>query len=288
MTLKRKTALVYSLASVLGVFGLVGMLDALSPNTFGTAKAASFVDDESVLDAATTRRLTSDQYKRTIEDVFGSTISLGGRFEPELRVDGLHEVGAALVSVSPTGMEQYDAMARTIAEQVVDEKHRDLLLPCKPQSVQEPDDACVSEFVSKVGRFLFRRPLTEGEHLAYVAAARDATQTLNDFYKGLSLSLGAMLSSPQFLFRHETLERDPEVPGAYRLDSYSRASRLSFFLWNAGPDLALLEAAEKGELYSDDGVRRQVERMLASPRAREGVRAFFADMLHFDDLETLT
>src|SRR5690606_31969252 len=101
-------------------------------------------------------------------------------------------------------------------------------------------------------------------------------------------SLAAMLASPQFLFRQERLEPDPEHPGQYRLDPFSKAARLSFFLWNAAPDLQLLEAAEQGELNTRRGLERQVERLLSSPRLESGVRAFFADMLEFSEFETLT
>lgn len=275
----------YTLAGTLGALTVIGAPAVLSTKGFDAAFAASEI---SSVNSVATRRLTSDQYKNIIDDVFGPTIRLGGRFEPEVRVDGLFEVGASLVSVSPAGMEQYDAMARTIASQVVDEEHRDLLVSCSPQSVTAPDDACASEFLSGVGRLLFRRPLKSAEQRAYVSAARDAAETLDDFYAGLSLSLGAMLTSPQFLFRHEMLEPDPLRPGEFRLDAYSRASRLSFFLWNAGPDLPLLAAAENGNLYKSEGLDQHVERMLASARLRDGVRAFFADMLHFDGLDTLT
>ena len=81
----------------------------------------------------------------------------------------------------------------------------------------------------------------------------------------------------------DTAEPDPARPGHERLDAYSFASRLSLFLWNAAPDEALLKAAESGELQTDQGRARMVDRMLASPRLETGVRAFFDDMFGFDD-----
>jgi hypothetical protein len=76
--------------------------------------------------------------------------------------------------------------------------------------------------------------------------------------------------------------------GAQVLDGYSRAAQLSFFLWNSGPDLLLLEAAEKGALDTPRGLAREVERMMASPRLEAGVRAFFIDNFGFDKIATLT
>ncbi|MCB1844710.1 MAG: DUF1588 domain-containing protein, partial [Halioglobus sp.] len=53
-------------------------------------------------------------------------------------------------------------------------------------------------------------------------------------------------------------------------------------------DEALLAAAGNGELHTRDGLRRQVERLLASPRLETGMRALFADMLRFDTFPELT
>ena len=234
-----------------------------------------------------TRRLSPDQYRQIVEDVFGSDIKLGGRFEPDIRMGGLLAVGAGHISVTATGLEQYDSMARTVATQVVDERHRDTLIPCKPAALVEPDDACAGQFLSKSGRLLYRRPLTPQELQVRVAAAAAAARTLQNFYSGLALSLAGMLESSQFLFRREVAEADPDHPGQYRLNAYSKASQLSFLLWNTAPDSELLTAAEHGDLGSEKGLARQVDRMLASPRLEAGVRAFFADMLQFDTFATL-
>ena len=236
----------------------------------------------------TTRRLTPEQYENIVADVFGPAIALGGRFEPELRVNGLLAVGTGTVSVTPAGMEQYDVMARKIAAQVTDANNRKIMIPCAPANTKAADDACVAQFMSKVGRLIYRRPLNDMELKAYVTAARTGAEKTGDFYTGLSLSLGAMLSSPKFLFRTEAVAPDPKHPGAYRLDAYAKAQRLSFFLWNAGPDLPLLDAAAEGELDTAKGLARQVDRMLASRRLETGVRAFFIDNFGFDEFGLLT
>ena len=237
---------------------------------------------------AIVRRLTGEQYRAVIQDVFGPTIEFGGHFEPGLKVNGLAAAGTSSIGVTPAGMEQYDAMARVIADQVVSESYRAQMIPCTPATSRRADDACARQFLGSVGRLLYRRPLTASSLDAHVAAASAAADATRDFYKGLALSLGAMLSSPQFLFRDAELEADPENKGGYRLDAYSKASQLSFFLWNAGPDLQLLTAAEKGDLGTRKGLERQVERMMASPRVEAGVRAFFTDNFGFDEFADLT
>jgi hypothetical protein len=236
---------------------------------------------------AVTRLLTADQYRNIVAEVFGEDIDLGGRLEPDMRADGLLAVGASQVSVAPAGMEQYDAMSRAVANQILDANHRDSVMSCRPAKTAAFDEPCSRAFLIKVGRLLYRRPLTAMELQAYLKAVQIGTDASGNFYDGLALSVAGMLSSPKFLFREETLEPDQRHRGRYRLDAYSRASQLSFFLWNSAPDGILLDAAAKGELNSKRGLARQVERMMASPRLEEGMRAFFIDDFRFDEFETL-
>ena len=57
------------------------------------------------------RRLTEDQFRNSVADVFSPEIRIVGRFEPDVRVDGLAAVGSGLASISASGYEQYYAMA---------------------------------------------------------------------------------------------------------------------------------------------------------------------------------
>lgn len=237
---------------------------------------------------ATIRRLTAEQYQNVITDLFGSTIELGGRFEPELRVGGLMAVGASNISVTAAGMEQYDMMARRIAGQVLDERRRELMMPCKPVDAKKPDDACARQFLAESGLWLYRRPLTDAEVNSYVMTANKAATSLGSFYDGLAMSFSAMLSSPRFLFRQEAVEPDPGRKGQYRLNAYAKASQLSFFLWNSAPDRQLFEAARTGEIHTAKGYAKQVDRMLASARLERGVRAFFYDNFNFDTFAGLS
>jgi hypothetical protein len=237
--------------------------------------------------SATLRRLTESQYRATIADVFGSHIVVAGRFDPLLRTEGLLTVGAGRATITPSGFERYAALARSIAEQVVGENNRALAVPCTPADVTGADQACAATFLSKVGRYLYRRPLTETELAGAVKIADVAATTRGDFYAGLAYGLQQLLQSPDFLFVAENTEPDPADPGKVRLDAFAKATRLSFLLWNTSPDEALLAAAESGALHAETAVAQQVARMMASPRFKAGVRAFFSDMLALDDFATL-
>lgn len=234
------------------------------------------------------RRLTQSQYEQVIKDVFGPTIELGGRFEPDPREGGLLAVGAGKVSVTTSGLQQYDIMARSVAAQVTGEDRRETMIGCTPTDEAAPDNVCARQFLSKVGRLLYRRPLTEDELTARIENANAAANKLGSFYEGLEMGLAGMLVAPQFIFRQETSEPEPRRAGLSRLDAFSRATRLSFFLWNSAPDEQLLSAAARGELHDSKGIARQVERMVASPRLKTGVRALFADLLEFDKFDELS
>ena len=234
------------------------------------------------------RRLTQEQYRNAVGDIFGDDIQIAGRMDPVVRPPhGLQIMDVSRIAVSPAGGEEYDRMALAISAQVVDEKHRGALVVCKPKDAAAADDECAAKFFLRVGKLVVRRPYSLKDVQAQVAAANAATKLTKNFYTDLALSLASMLESPEFLFDVDIVEPDPARPGMTRLNGFSKASRLSLFLWNTTPDTALLEAAGRGELHTKAGLSRQLDRLLASPRLEAGVRAFFSDVLGFDVIPDL-
>jgi hypothetical protein len=233
------------------------------------------------------RRLTPDQYSNIITDIFGSQMLVNGAFDAVVRSEGLIAAGTTNVGMTPAGFEQFDNVARSVAAQIVDPKNRATLIPCKPAAGVASDDQCATTFLSEVGRLLFRRPLEKKELDDRLAIARTAAQVNGDFYEGVAAALSSFLMSPSFLYVLETAEDDPAHPGVQRLNTYTKAARLSFLLWDTTPDETLLASAESGALDTRQGLQREVDRMLLSPRVQRGVRAFFDDMLSLDKFATL-
>ena len=235
------------------------------------------------------RLLTAEQYSNTIAQVFGEDVaaSIIAPLPPLARTDGLLASGAAFVGVTSDQISQIQQAAATVAARVVDKRHRTFLIPCKPLSASEADDACAAQFLRETGRLLYRRPLDEDRVSELVDIANRATGETADFYDGLALALETLLISPEALFIIDRAEPDPERPGEQRLDGYSLASRLSYFLWNSAPDDDLLQAAATGELHTREGLARAVDRMLSSSRVKDGLRAFFDDMMAFDEFDSL-
>src|SRR6266567_3800311 len=105
---------------------------ALAALLLGTALTGCQREPELRATPPQLRRLTEAQYRQSIHDVFGTTISVVGRFEPDMRVDGLLAVGTSVVSITPGGMEQYENIARDVSRQVVDPVNRAQLVRCAP------------------------------------------------------------------------------------------------------------------------------------------------------------
>ncbi|HMH65408.1 MAG TPA: DUF1592 domain-containing protein, partial [Rhizomicrobium sp.] len=201
-------------------------------------------------------------------------------FEPGVRMGGLVAASTAVLSVTPAGFDSFSKMADSIAVQVTAGKLRSKLVSCTPKSAAAPDDACAADFFNHYGLLLFRRPLTADELKARVNLARAMTKSSGNFYEGLRYGLAELLQSPNFLFRKELAM--PAGGGTYTLEPYSRATRLSYLMWDTTPDSELLHAADTGELNTAAGLDKQVSRLLASPRLDNGMRAFFTDMLELD------
>jgi hypothetical protein len=232
------------------------------------------------------QRLSVAQYRNAVHDLFGQNIAVPTALEPDTSLSGFVSIGSAQSAISPRGVEQYEEAAYKIAEQALSSSYqRAALVPCQPAG--PADEACARAFVAKLGRRVWRRPLTEQEIAEITAVTTGAGAKLGDFYQGVEFGIAALLQAPSFLYRPAFGEADP-ASGARRATSYEMASRLSFFLWNSTPDDALLDAADRGELTTDSGVEAAATRMLADVRARAGLRNFVTEHLRLDLLDQLS
>ena len=94
-------------------------------------------------------------------------------------------------------------------------------------------------------------------------------------------TLTSVLSAPRFLYRPE-----PESNEERRaLNATELASRLSYFLWGAPPDAALLALAGGADLLLPDVLHAQVDRLLNDPRAEGFVTPFTTQWLLLDRLD---
>ena len=219
------------------------------------------------------RRITRAQYKNTLRDVLGIEVDVETLEDDE-------KAGAfdsnSLAPVSNTMVEQFRIVAEDVAADAM--ANKDAFLPCAPA-----DAGCDEDFIRTTGRLLYRRPLTEAEVSRYQLVFGVG----GDFDNGVRLVVQAMLQSPNFLYHLEFGLPDPVGENVVALDGVELASRLSFFLWNAGPDDTLLDAAVAGDLDSPEGLRSEAERLLSDTRAREAIANFHVQWLDVEEVPDL-
>ena len=101
------------------------------------------------------------------------------------------------------------------------------------------------------------------------------------------MALQAILASPRFLFRLEEAPATLRAGQNYRITDLDLATRLSFFLWGAGPDEELLKIAQRGTLRGPGVLTAQVKRMLADPKSDALATRFGSQWLRLQDLEKI-
>ncbi len=228
-------------------------------------------------------RLTALQYRNSVEALLGEELPPLS-VEPDTNPYLFYSVGATSTTLSELGVQMYEEAAETAATVVFEDPERRLaLLGCTPTT---PGDACVADFIGTFGRRAYRRPLSGTEQARWVAIATDLAD--GDVWQGVRMAVSGMLQSPNFLYRVELGQPDPDDPTRLRYTDYEMASRLSFLLWNSTPDDELLDAADSGALSTEDGLTAQAQRLLQAPRARDAVQDFFGQYFDLGRLDGLT
>jgi len=272
--------------------GATPAVDAGPPSDVGRDAGPPVVDEDHPPvpfepPAPALRRLTQSQYTHTVRDVLGDDLVVPRALEPDVARSGLTAIGASETSVSRRGVEQYQAAAYALAEQVLrDPTRRARLVTCTPAGIR--DDRCATETLAALGRRLWRRPLSTEETTALGNVAGRAAEVLGDFWRGLEYGLAALLQAPDMVFRAELGVPDAARPGFSRFTGYEMAARMAWFLWDGPPDAALLDAAAGGVLDTPEGLRGEATRMIADPKGRRGLRAFLTDWLHLGELDRVS
>lgn len=151
---------------------------------------------------------------------------------------------------------------------------RALVYVCEPTTAPVPED-CYRTIVTRFTARAWRRPLTHAEADAIFNLWQELRAAEGDDV-AVGLVVRAVLMSSKFLYRPSFAAAGADdSQGAAPLDDYVLASRLSYFLWSSMPDDALLAAAASGALRTIEGLRDEVQRMLADPKAT-GLRRGFA------------
>ncbi|MEE2643456.1 MAG: DUF1592 domain-containing protein [Myxococcota bacterium] len=228
-------------------------------------------------------RLTRTQYENTLQLLLGEGLP---RFTLEVDTNPhlFYSIGAGETTLSLRGAELYSDAAAQVAELLQREPMRRLaLFGCEPSGI---DDACTLSGLDLALTRIFR----ERPDLETLEHWRALVENFGggDPVDGLASVVEAALQSPRFLYQIASGEADPNRPGRRRYRSWELATRLAFFLTDRGPDLTLLEAAERDDLVDPQALRAHAERLLQEPTARGAIRGFFQQYLDLGRLEGVT
>ena len=110
----------------------------------------------------------------------------------------------------------------------------------------------------------FRRPVSAADIEPYVGLVESRLAAGDCFEDAMRRALVAILTSPEFLYH----------PSDTAIDPYSRACRLSYWLWNAPPDPQLVATAVSGGLDDPQRLRAEVDRLLDAPQCGQFIDDF--------------
>jgi hypothetical protein len=168
-----------------------------------------------------------------------------------------------------------------------DTPSRRRIFSCYPAGPAQEAD-CAAEILQGLAARAYRRPVSaDDDALATLIEFYGAGRAEGSFDAGIQRALARLLVDPEFIFRIEAEPAELAAGAAYRVSDVDLASRLSFFLWSSIPDDALLATAAAGELHEPAILEREVERMLADPKADALVTNFAAQWLQLRLLDTV-
>lgn len=155
--------------------------------------------------------------------------------------------------------------------------HNDPLVPVSADPKKD-SERLIKAFLPKA----FRRPVSPEQTAHFVSRVHQKLDEKYSFYEAMQYGYKLVLCSPDFLFLIDNTVAAPQADGSLastRLDPYSLAQRLSYFLWSSGPDTELLSLAASGDIEKPAVLRAQVERMLEAPQAKRFTENFAGQWL---------
>ncbi len=222
--------------------------------------------------------LTRFEYQNSVEDLLGVDFAASDGLSEDTKVGFfLNNTYAAIV---PTSYSNYLLVAEEIAQWSA---QRDFAPALECTSYNQD---CADKFVAEFGPKIFRRPLHEEEVTTYLTMA-NGSHTSGDVKLGIQLALEGMLSSPQFLYRHELGETaidNPDIDSdAYELTPHEMATFLAYTFTGSTPDQTLLDAANNDLLETDEQIMTQIARI--ADNAKGVMSKFVGSWLGTEDLD---
>ncbi len=226
------------------------------------------------------RRLSAHEYRNTLQSLLGFELDVAVREAEQTVVE--KSLVMKLLPTDPPGpsgfkndtsanplttviWDQYSYLVDNGLERLFSPKHRDVL----QAYVGKLDGEHLSaEQAERLLRTMIRRAYRRSvdDEMVNTSLAEIAGTATEQIEQVVRVELKRILMSPPFIYRGLLMKvpRDSQQP----VDDYELAERLSYFLWGDMPDEELLQLADQGRLQEEAIYRRQIDRLLAAPKAR--------------------
>ena len=246
------------------------------------------------------RRLSAHEYRNTLHSVFGFPLTVAV-IEAE-QTDSETSLVMKLLPVDPPGpsgfkndtsgnplttnvLEQYSYLIDNALERLFTNE-RDQLNSITGSNDAELNKENARRILRVFARRAFRRPVHDSDlDDGYAAIASSAEEELE---QTLRSELKMLLLAPRFLFRGLMVDSTQTENGFRRVDDFELSQRLSYFLWADMPDDELFEVAAASKLNDDQTLTQQVERMLASPKARSLAEHLCVEWFALDEIDQVS
>lgn len=247
------------------------------------------------------RRLSVVEYRNTLKSVFGFDLEVA-IIEAEQTVSERSLV-VKLLPTDPPGKsgfkndthanplttvvwDQYSYLTDVAIEQLFSASYRTQLAALL--ELQDNDPSLTPLTVDQATKLLQtivtraqRRPVTDDKRVEM--AERLSGKDGRDLIDALKFEIKTSLMSPQFIYRG--LLFDGVAGQRQAVDDYELGERLSYFFWGDMPDDQLVSLAGHGTLAEPTVLALEVDRMLASPRARHLADVFATEWLTLNEIE---
>jgi mono/diheme cytochrome c family protein len=228
------------------------------------------------------RRLNRDEYAATIRDLLDIQTDVTSSLPADgAGGEGFDNAGETLF-LSPLLSEKYIQAAKFVMDIAAKEyKPRARILVAHPGNGVSQEQAAREILKAFLPR-AFRYPVKEEDVEPYLALFRAARKQGQEFEPAIFFTLRAVLVSPRFLFLAEPSNTSGDTR---RVDAYSLASRMSYFLLGSMPNEFLFDIAAAGKLHDPAVVHELIPRMLRREQALEFAKRFVDQWLRIRQLD---
>jgi hypothetical protein len=269
---RRVPLVLFSLSACITTSGELGAVDSNTsdgsgsgPGTSGDDDGASGVVED---DGSGSGGVVPDECLGVIDVGPGTQMMLG----PVRVANSISDLFGIQIVFNEPVVTDISQVALDVSQQV------DVAALCGANGVEF---ACLEPLAADLGLRVWRRPLTEEEIAALVAALPEGSPE-----EGVREIVRLLIDSQNFWAQIATFTPHPTDPELVVLDNWSIATRMAAFLWNSTPDQTLLDRAATDDLTAPEVRQSELDRMLADPRSERAVSDYYEELMGTTLLET--